>query len=129
MIYSTSRLIYAIGRDGLLPRWFGHDCGHLPENALWTVVTVIALMGGLVPSKLLVHLVNIGTLIAFAFVYIGNFPLRRHEAIKQLGLLVPGVPVTHIVTFLFCLLLMTTSSAETWLMSLAWFAFGLDLVY
>ena len=76
MIYSSSRLIYAIGRDGLLPRWFGHVSGHLPENALWTVVTVIALMGGLVPLNQLVNLVNIGTLIAFAFVSI-RFPAIR----------------------------------------------------
>lgn len=129
MIYSSSRLIYAIGRDGLLPRWFGHVSGHLPENALWTVVTVIALMGGLVPLNQLVNLVNIGTLIAFAFVSIGIIPLRRHEAINNQGFQVPGYPVTPIVSFLFCLLLMTQLSAETWLMSLAWFAFGLVIYF
>ena len=129
MIYSSSRLIYAIGRDGLLPRWFGHVSGHLPENALWTVVTVIALMGGLVPLNQLVNLVNIGTLIAFAFVSIGIIPLRRHEAINNQGFQVPGYPVTPIVSFLFCLLLMTHLSAETWLMSLAWFAFGLVIYF
>ncbi|WP_368285646.1 amino acid permease C-terminal domain-containing protein, partial [Lacticaseibacillus rhamnosus] len=102
---------------------------HLPENALWTVVTVIALMGGLVPLNQLVNLVNIGTLIAFAFVSIGIIPLRRHEAINNQGFQVPGYPVTPIVSFLFCLLLMTQLSAETWLMSLAWFAFGLVIYF
>ncbi len=41
------------------------------KNALWTVVLIIAIMGGLVPLTQLVNLVNIGTLIAFAFVSIG----------------------------------------------------------
>ena len=90
---------------------------------------MIALMGGLVPLNQLVNLVNIGTLIAFAFVSIGIIPLRRHEAINNQGFQVPGYPVTPIVSFLFCLLLMTQLSAETWLMSLAWFAFGLVIYF
>lgn len=129
MIYSSSRLIYAIGRDGLLPRWFGHVKGHLPENALWTVVLIIAIMGGLVPLTQLVNLVNIGTLIAFAFVSIGIIPLRRHQAFNNEGFKVPGYPVTPIISFLFCLLLMTQLSVETWIMSLIWFAFGLVIYF
>ncbi len=62
---------------------------------------MIALMGGLVPLNQLVNLVNIGTLIAFAFVSIGIIPLRRHEAINDQGFQVPGYPVTPIVSFLF----------------------------
>ncbi|MGO2945133.1 MAG: amino acid permease C-terminal domain-containing protein, partial [Lacticaseibacillus paracasei] len=34
-----------------------------------------------------------------------------------------------IISFLFCLLLMTQLSVETWIMSLIWFAFGLVIYF
>ncbi|WP_203623760.1 MULTISPECIES: APC family permease [unclassified Lacticaseibacillus] len=128
MIYSSSRLVYAIGRDGLLPKWFGEVQQQLPRHALTTVTLIIAVLGGLVPLTQLVNLVNIGTLIAFAIVSLGILPLRKHEQIHNPGFKVPGYPVIPIVSFLFCLLLMSQLSKETWLMSLAWFGVGL-LIY
>ncbi|KRM72773.1 APC family permease [Lacticaseibacillus brantae] len=129
MIYSSSRLVYAIGRDGLLPRWFGQVNHQLPQNALWTVTVIIALMGGFVPLTQLVNLVNIGTLVAFAFVSIGIIPLRRHETLENKGFKVPGYPVVPILSFVFCLALMSQLSLETWVMSGMWFAFGLIIYF
>ncbi|KRN22255.1 APC family permease [Lacticaseibacillus camelliae] len=128
MIYSSSRLVYAIGRDGLLPKWFGEVKNQLPHHALTTVTIVIAVLGGLVPLTQLVNLVNIGTLIAFAIVSLGILPLRKHEQIHNPGFKVPGYPVVPVVSFLFCLLLMSQLSKETWMMSLIWFGIGL-LIY
>ncbi|WP_127848523.1 APC family permease [Lacticaseibacillus hulanensis] len=128
MIYSSSRLVYAIGRDGLLPKWFGHVTNGLPEHSLWTVTIIIAIMGGFIPLDQLVNLVNIGTLIAFAFVSIGIIPLRRHKDIDNKGFKVPGYPVVPILSFIFCLIFMSQLSVETWVMSGIWFAFGL-IVY
>lgn len=129
MIYSSSRLVYAIGRDGLLPKWFGQVTNSLPENALWTVTLIIAIMGGIIPLDQLVNLVNIGTLIAFAFVSIGVIPLRRHKEIQNDGFKVPGFPVVPIISFIFCLIFMSQLSAETWMMSGVWFAIGLILYF
>lgn len=129
MVYSSSRLVYAIGRDGLLPKWFGKVTHQLPFNALWTVTLIIAVMGGFVPLTQLVNLVNIGTLIAFAFVSLGIIPLRKHEQIDNHGFQVPGYPVVPIVSFLFCLLLMSQLSAETWVMSLIWFGIGMVIYF
>ncbi|MFD1431774.1 APC family permease [Lacticaseibacillus yichunensis] len=129
MIYSSSRLVYAIGRDGLLPPFFGRVVHHLPNHALWTVTVIIAVLGGLVPLTQLVNLVNIGTLIAFAFVSIGIIPLRRHKQIENTGFKVPGYPVVPILSFLFCLLLMSQLPLETWLMSLIWFGIGLVIYF
>lgn len=128
MVYSSSRLVYAIGRDGLLPKWFGEVTRKLPLNALWTVTLIIAVMGGLVSLTQLVNLVNIGTLIAFAFVSLGIIPLRRHKEIHNNGFKVPGYPVVPLISFLFCLVLMSQLSKTTWLMSLVWFGIGM-LVY
>ncbi len=129
MVYSSSRLVYAIGRDGLLPKWFGHVRHQLPNNSLWVVTIIVAVMGGLIPLNQLVNLVNIGTLIAFAFVSIGIIPLRRHEDINNSGFRVPGYPVVPILSFIFCLVFMSQLSKETWLMSGVWFAVGLIIYF
>ncbi|WP_462400055.1 APC family permease [Lacticaseibacillus pantheris] len=129
MVYSSSRLVYAIGRDGLLPKWFGHVRHQLPNNSLWVVTIIVAVMGGLIPLDQLVNLVNIGTLIAFAFVSIGIIPLRRHEDINNSGFRVPGYPVVPILSFIFCLVFMSQLSKETWLMSGVWFAVGLIIYF
>ena len=129
MIYSSSRLVYAIGRDGLLPKWFGHVRKGLPENSLWTVTVIIAIMGGIIPLDQLVNLVNIGTLIAFAFVSIGIIPLRRHRDVTNTGFKVPGYPVVPLLSFIFCLLFMSQLSLETWEMSGIWFAIGLVIYF
>ena len=83
MIYSSSRLIYAIGRDGLLPSFLGKldKKSHSPQVALWIVAIIIAIMGGLVSLDQLTSLVNIGTLFAFMLVSFGIIPLRKRKDI------------------------------------------------
>ncbi len=129
MIYSSSRLVYAIGRDHLLPAWFAKVHNQLPQHALGTVTVIIALLGGFVPLTQLVNLVNIGTLIAFAFVSLGIIPLRHHQGIDNQGFKVPGYPVTPLISLAFCLLLMSQLSLETWVMSGLWFGFGLIIYF
>ncbi|MCM8610096.1 MULTISPECIES: amino acid permease [Lactiplantibacillus] len=130
MIYSSSRLLYSIGRDGLLPQFLGKiDKHHAPKNAMLTVTIVISILGGLIPLDQLANLVNIGTLIAFAFVSFGILLLRRNPKLNQIkGFRVPFYPVLPIISGLLCLFMMTQLSAETWLASLAWFVLGL-LIY
>lgn len=41
------RVLYAMGRDGVLPRWLGHthEKFHSPSNAIWTVMAFTVLFG------------------------------------------------------------------------------------
>jgi len=130
MIYSSSRLVYSTGRDGLLPKTLGEVSAknHSPLHAMTIVTIVIAILGGLVPLDQLTNLVNIGTLIAFTVVSFGIIPLRKRKDIPNHGFKVPFYPVLPIISGLLCIFLMTTLSAETWIASLVWFAFGL-LIY
>lgn len=131
MIYSSSRLVYSIGRDGLLPKWLGNvnkKSGN-PTASLTTVTVLIAIMAGLVPLEQLTNLVNIGTLIAFTFVSFGVLPLRRRKDINHTdGFRVPWYPVLPIISGLACMLLLFRLPLETWVASLIWFAFGM-LIY
>ena len=132
MIYSSSRLVYSIGRDGLLPKWLGNvnkTTGN-PKASLTTVTVLIAIMGGLVPLEQLTNLVNIGTLIAFTFVSFGVIPLRRRKDINHIdGFRVPWYPVLPIISGLACMVLLFRLPMETWIASLIWFSFGLIIYF
>ncbi|ETD04655.1 amino acid permease [Lactococcus garvieae TRF1] len=80
MILAGSRLIYAFGRDGMLPKVLGQvDKRENPTNALIVLTTVAIIIGAFFPFTFLAQLISAGTLIAFVFVSIGMFALRPRE--------------------------------------------------
>ncbi|WP_137601732.1 amino acid permease [Paucilactobacillus nenjiangensis] len=132
MIYSSSRLVYSIGRDGLLPTFLNKitEKHKIPLNALIAVTIIIAFMGGLVPLDQLTSLVNIGTLLAFTFVSFGIIPLRRRKDIKnEGGFKVPWYPVLPIVSGLACIAMLTQLQLETWVGAGIWFLIGLVIYF
>lgn len=132
MIYSSSRLIYAIGRDGLLPAFLGKldKKSHSPQIALWVVAIIIAAMGGLVSLDQLTSLVNIGTLFAFTLVSFGIIPLRRRKDIgNRGGFKVPLYPFIPVLSGLLCLAMMTQLQLETYIGAGIWFVIGLIIYF
>lgn len=132
MIYSSSRLIYAIGRDGLLPAFLGKldKKSHSPQVALWIVAVIIATMGGLVSLDQLTSLVNIGTLFAFTPVSFGIIPLRRRKDIgNRGGFKVPLYPFIPILSGLLCLAMMTQLQLETYIGAGIWFTLGIIIYF
>lgn len=132
MIYSSSRLIYAIGRDGLLPAFLGKldKKSHSPQVALWIVAVIIANMGGLVSLDQLTSLVNIGTLFAFTLVSFGIIPLRRRKDIgNRGGFKVPLYPFIPILSGLLCLAMMTQLQLETYIGAGIWFTLGIIIYF
>ena len=132
MIYSSSRLIYAIGRDGLLPAFLGKldKKSHSPPVALWIVAVIIATMGGLVSLDQLTSLVNIGTLFAFTLVSFGIIPLRRRKDIgNRGGFKVPLYPFIPILSGLLCLAMMTQLQLETYIGAGIWFTLGIIIYF
>lgn len=132
MIYSSSRLIYSIGRDGLFPAFLGKisDKTHMPSYAMFAVTVIISLTGSLLSLDQLTNLVNIGTLMAFTFVSAGIIPLRKRKDIPNTnGFKVPLYPVLPIISVLLCILMLTQLAAETWLMFLVWLVIGLAIYF
>lgn len=131
MIFSSSRLIYSIGRDGLLPKFLGqiNEKTKTPEHSMAAVTIVIALMGGFVSLDQLTNLVNIGTLLAFAFVSLGIIPLRRRQDLQNDGFKVPFYPVLPILSAVLCVVMLLQLSAETWIASGIWFAIGMVIYF
>lgn len=132
MTYSSSRLIYSISRDGLLPHYFSkvNQTTHNPDRSMWLVIIIIAIMGGTFSMTQLASLVNIGTLFAFACVSLGVIPLRKHPELKQHdGYRVPFYPVLPVISFLLCCFMLSQLSVETWIAAAIWFALGITIYF
>ncbi|MBX4173168.1 APC family permease [Weissella viridescens] len=126
MLYASSRLVYAIGRDGLLPGHLGklNKKGE-PSRALLIATIVVMIFGGLVPLDRLVALVNIGTLLAFIVVSLGIIPLRKRKDLNHTGYKMPFYPVLPLISAGFSFFLMTQLQVDTLVAAAVWFAIGI----
>ncbi len=105
VIYGQTRILFAIGRDGMLPSFFQQVNARTrtPVNNTILVAVVIALLAGFLPINFLAEMTSIGTLVAFLVVSIGVMILRRTAPDLPRGFRVPGYPVTPVLSVLGCL--------------------------
>ena len=127
MLYGGSRLLYAIARDGLLPKFMTklNSKHYTPVNNTWIFASAVAICAGFIPLDKLAELVNMGTLIAFIVVSIGVIYLRKDKSLPEGGFKVPLFPLIPIVSFLSCIFLITQLSPHTWVSSGIWFVIGI----
>jgi APA family basic amino acid/polyamine antiporter len=104
-MYGQTRILYAIGRDGMLPPFFHavNPRTRTPVRNTVVVSVVVALLAGLIPINFLAEMTSIGTLVAFLVVSIGVMVLRRTAPDLPRGFRVPGYPVTPILSIVGCL--------------------------
>ncbi|MFD1672698.1 amino acid permease [Agrilactobacillus yilanensis] len=129
MSYGGTRLLFAISRDGLLPKIFSKITvkSHVPLESTWIFAIITSILAMFIPLDIIAELVNIGTLFAFAMVSIGVIFLRRLPEINKLpnAYKVPLYPVVPILSFLLCIGLMVKLRAITWVVFSIWFVVGL----
>ncbi|WP_105956912.1 APC family permease [Apilactobacillus quenuiae] len=103
MFIGGSRLVYALGRDGLLPKKMGtvSKKHSVPSNAIIIAAIIQAIFAGLVPLTQLASLINAGTLIAFTFISFGVIKLRHRKDIKNNGFKMPFYPFLPIIAGVF----------------------------
>lgn len=131
MSYGATRLVYAISRDGLLPKGASKLSGKkkTPVRATWIFAICVALVAGFIPLSELAALVNMGTLLAFMAVSIGVIFLRKNKEIPEGGFKVPFYPYVPIIAFLLCLFLISRLSKTTMLACAIWFVIGLIIYF
>lgn len=132
MSMAGSRLIYSFGRDGMLPKWLGKlDESNRPNRALWTLTIVAILIGAFFPFAFLSQLISAGTLIAFMFVSIGIYPLRRREGkdISDPAFKVPLYPVLPALGFIASLMVFLGLDYQAKLYAGIWFILGLVIYF
>ena len=131
MSYGQTRIIFAMSRDGLLPRVLSsvHPRFATPFLTTWLVGIFFGLIGALVPLEVLAELINIGTLAAFSMVSIAVLILRRTHPNLPRAFRCPGVPVVPVLAVASCLFLMVNLQPVTWIAFVVWLLIGLVIYF
>nr|WP_245811143.1 amino acid permease [Rhodococcus corynebacterioides] len=129
LLLGQSRVLFAMSRDGLMPRALAKTGSRgTPVRITVVVAVVVAVLATFFPIGTLEEMVNIGTLFAFVLVSIGVVVLRRTRPDLKRGFRTPLVPLVPILAVVACLWLMLNLSVETWLRFVVWMALGV-IVY
>ncbi|MCQ4079981.1 amino acid permease [Streptomyces sp. RB6PN25] len=129
-IYGQTRILFSMGRDGMLPPRFA-KVSPRTGTPVWNTLVVgsgVALLAAFVPLDELTDLTSMGTLVAFTVVSAGVIILRRKQPELERGFKVPGYPVTPVLSIAFCLYLIYGLHVSTFVMFGAWLA-GAAAIY
>ncbi|MCG7609354.1 amino acid permease [Mycolicibacterium sp. (ex Dasyatis americana)] len=125
LMLGQTRVLFAMSRDGLLPRKLAVTGSHgTPVRITLIVGVLVAIAASVFPMGRLEEMVNIGTLFAFVLVSAGVIVLRRTRPDLRRGFRVPWVPLLPIAAILSCLWLMLNLTGLTWIRFLLWMAIG-----
>jgi APA family basic amino acid/polyamine antiporter len=128
IFYGQTRIMFAMCRDGLLPRGFAKlTARKTPIYITLVFGTLAGCLTAFVPLSDLAELVNIGTLFAFLLVNVGVVVLRRTAPDLERGFRVPLVPLFPLIGAALCIFLMTYLEALTWVRFAIWLAVGMAI--
>ena len=122
VMYGQTRILFAMGRDGLLPARFAkvNPKTMTPVGNTVIVAVIVSILAGVVPLDKLADMVSIGTLVAFMIVSLGVIILRVREPDLPRGFKVPGYPVTPVLAILACGYILYSLHWYTWIAFSAW---------
>lgn len=130
LMLGQSRVLFAMSRDGLLPRGLAKTGSHgTPTRITIIIGGLVAVAAGFFPAGKLEEMVNVGTLFAFILVSAGVLVLRKTRPDLDRGFKVPLVPLVPILAILACLWLMLNLTALTWVRFLVWMALGVVVYF
>jgi APA family basic amino acid/polyamine antiporter len=131
MAFGQTRIIFAMSRDGLLPKKLSdvHPKHGTPFLATWIVGIVFGLLAAVVPLDVLAELINMGTLAAFCLVSVAVVVLRKKRPDLKRAFRCPGVPVIPALAVAFCVTLMCFLSWKTWVAFGIWLVIGLVVYF
>src|SRR5690349_8707592 len=117
VMYGQTRILFAMGRDGLLPPMFAKVNPRSMTPVANTIIVAVAtsILAGFIPLTWLLDAVSIGTLVAFITVSVGVIILRVREPDLPRPFKVPGYPVTPILSVLACAAVLYGLRWQTWL--------------
>jgi basic amino acid/polyamine antiporter, APA family len=131
MSYGQTRIIFAMSRDGLLPKSLSdvHPRFSTPFRTTWMVGLFFGCIGALVPLDVLAELINIGTLAAFSMVSLAVLVMRRTHPDLPRAFRCPGVPVVPVLAVASCVFLMANLRWITWVAFVVWLAIGMAIYF
>ncbi|WP_199253911.1 amino acid permease [Mycolicibacterium mengxianglii] len=127
VMYGQTRILFAMGRDGLLPSLFAkvNLRTMTPVNNTVIVAVVTGILAGFIPLTHLLDMVSIGTLVAFIVVSLGVIILRVREPDLRRAFKVPLYPVTPVVSVLACIWVLSGLHWITWVWFGIWVSVAL----
>ena len=131
LLIGSSRVVFAMSRDWLLPPGLGKVNPRTGTPARITIGLgiLVALTAALTPVGKLEYMINIGTLSAFFLVSIAVPVLRRRRPDFERPFKVPFSPFLPWVSAAICAYLMLTLPVETWLRFLIWMGLGFIIYF
>ena len=129
--YGQPRIFFAMGRDGLLPKWASRIHPKYRTPHITTVVTglVVALGSLVLDENEIYDLTNIGTLAAFGIVCVGVLVLRVREPDRPRPFRVPFVWPVALLGAAACGYVMAGLPRSAWERFGIWLGLGLVLYF
>lgn len=126
-MYGQTRILFAMGRDGLMPARFAAVNARTMTPVTNTVIVavVVGTLAALIPLDKLADMVSIGTLTAFIVVSVGVIILRVREPDLPRAFKVPGYPVTPVLSVLACGYILVSLHWYTWIAFSGWIVLAL----
>ncbi|MFG3285622.1 amino acid permease [Streptomyces sp. NPDC048111] len=131
VLYGQTRILFAMARDGLVPKVFAKVSPRSGTPVANTVVVSLfcGVLAAAVPLGKLADATSIGTLFAFALVNVAVIILRRTRPDMPRTFRVPLGWVVPILGFVSCGYLMWNLSGATWEYFGCWMAAGLVIYF
>jgi APA family basic amino acid/polyamine antiporter len=131
MLLGQSRVFYAMGKDGLLPKAFGdlHPKYKTPYKANLAILVIVGLFAAFIPGDIVGDMTSIGTLFAFILVCFSVIVLRKTEPDMKREFKTPFVPLVPILGIVVCLAMIYGLGWTNWLRLLLWLAIGLVIYF
>lgn len=130
-MYGQTRILFAMGRDGLLPGAFSkvNPRTQTPVFNTITMMVLISLLAAFVPLGQLAEATSIGTLFAFILVNFGVIALWvAHPDIPR-TFRVPLMPLFPVIGALLCLYLISALQVITWIVFAIWMMIGFAIYF
>jgi APA family basic amino acid/polyamine antiporter len=132
MMLSGPRVFLAMARDGLIPKnLFAaiHAKFRTPWKSTILMGVFVIIMAAFCPIDFLLHLTNIGTLLAFVIVCAAVLIMRKTHPDAERPFRVPWSPIVPIMGIVMCLLLMFSLPVGNWWRLLTWLAIGMVIYF
>jgi len=131
MLLGQSRVFYAMGKDGLLPKAFGqlHPVYKTPYKANLVIMVIVGLFAAFVPGDVVGDMTSIGTLFAFILVCISVIVLRKTQPNMKREFKTPFVPLVPILGIIVCLAMIYGLGWTNWLRLIVWLVIGLVIYF
>ena len=132
MMLTQPRILLALARDGLLPKWpFGviHPTWRTPWISSIITGVFVAILAGTLPLSILADLVSIGTLLAFAIVCSAVLIMRYMDPDAKRPFKTPLFPFVPIGGVIGCLILMFSLSRDNWNRLVVWLSVGMVIYF